>query len=113
MRSEVSKKETRGHMLLVALIPRYKKSTHERNKRWPSHKETIERKRKKIEQERVEGCRKGFLRKRNRDRKNLKEGRLVLSELNFSPLFACFHLSMEMYLMVKMSIVTVLLPIIN
>ena len=33
MRSEVAKKETGGHMLLVALIRRCKKSTRERNRR--------------------------------------------------------------------------------
>ena len=33
MQSKVAKKETRDHILLVALIPRYKKSTHERKKR--------------------------------------------------------------------------------
>lgn len=41
------KKETCGHMLLVALIPRYKKRVHERTreKGQPSHKNNREKKR--------------------------------------------------------------------
>ena len=50
MRSEASKNETRGHMFLVALIPRYKKNTHERKKEsCHLRKRTEKRKRKKKE----------------------------------------------------------------
>ena len=65
-------------MLLVVLIPRYK-IVNVKETRWPSHKEKTERKRKRREQERVEGCSKRFLRKRKRGRKNLRDGRLILA----------------------------------
>ena len=53
------------------------------------------------------------MRKGRRDHTNLREGRIVLVELNSSSLFAHFLLSMGMYLMAKTSIVTILLFIIN
>ena len=64
-------------MLLVVLIPRYKKRTCERNKVAVTQRK--KREKKKREKERVEGYIKRFLRKRKRGRKNLIDGRLILA----------------------------------
>ena len=100
-------KETRGHMLLVALIPRYKKSTRERKEERVVIQRNNRAKKKNIENKReLRVTASDFLRKIRRNRRNL-------AELNFLSLFSYFLLSIGMYWMAKMSFVIVLSHIMN